>query len=733
MTEDGSDGLERRFWRKLWKGVKDQLPSVIARNLTVKLLVLLVLGMAISGAVFVVSFGAIQDQITYQADAQIESETSLQAAIYENWLNERWTTLTRIAASEEIHHDSVTVVHQWLTAEATNIPDDIQALHVADQRTGEIIGSTDTRYHDRNLYDMGLNETIAQDLLFISRKPIGPGENQSNITLIGTRSDDRLLVAAVPTDTVVIRSQAFDSAETSLYSLSGHRLVGDASRESIEVPAKDSKPVVIQGDNTVYGKQVIAHDLLNAKPVREYDQETTVGTLVVTSTARSEVYAIRNEISKDIIISFIITFVLLIGTAAAGMRSVTVSVNRLSERARRISEGTFDVDVSSERNDEIGTLYASVGEMRDSLRQRIEQAEQREKILKEREEKYRNLFEETNDALMLLDRDGFFDCNEQTLELFGAASVEEMTEYTPWELSPPTQPDGTPSKEAALAHVEEAFETGREFFEWRHERVDGTAFQAEVKLSRFSYEGQPALQAVVRDITDRKEYEKRLERQRDNLEVLNQMVRHDIRNDLQMIIAYTELLTRDDLVEEAGEDHVETVLENAHSAVDLTKTAKDLADVMLQPDRELETVDIATVIESEVESIQSRTDDAVVSTEGVTSGTHVRADEMLDSVFRNLLKNAIDHNDEPVPEVTVTTVESDGRVQVRVADNGPGIPEGLKDTIFGKGEKGLESGGTGIGLYLVNTLVDRYGGDVWVEDNDPKGAIFVVELPTGGS
>lgn len=44
--------------------------------------------------------------------------------------------------------------------------------------------------------------------------------------------------------------------------------------------------------------------------------------------------------------------------------------------------------------------------------------------------------------------------------------------------------------------------------------------------------------------------------------------------------------------------------------------------------------------------------------------------------------------------------------------------------------KGLDSGGTGIGLYLVNTLVDNYGGDVWIEDNDPKGAVFTVSLPT---
>ena len=68
------------------------------------------------------------------------------------------------------------------------------------------------------------------------------------------------------------------------------------------------------------------------------------------------------------------------------------------------------------------------------------------------------------------------------------------------------------------------------------------------------------------------------------------------------------------------------------------------------------------------------------------------------------------------------------RVTVRIADNGPGVRDEIKEEIFGKGQKGLESAGTGIGLYLVRTLLDAYGGAVWVEDNQPEGAVFVVEL-----
>jgi signal transduction histidine kinase len=52
----------------------------------------------------------------------------------------------------------------------------------------------------------------------------------------------------------------------------------------------------------------------------------------------------------------------------------------------------------------------------------------------------------------------------------------------------------------------------------------------------------------------------------------------------------------------------------------------------------------------------------------------------------------------------------------------------LQDEIFFRGSQGLESDGTGIGLHLVKTLVDRYGGSVWIEDNDPEGTVFCIEL-----
>jgi len=223
--------------------------------------------------------------------------------------------------------------------------------------------------------------------------------------------------------------------------------------------------------------------------------------------------------------------------------------------------------------------------------------------------------------------------------------------------------------------------------------------------------------------------EERLVRQRDDLELLNQVMRHDIRNDLQLVGAYAELL--DDHVDEEGKAYLDVIKRNTESAVSLTTTVRDLAEVMLREETEPSSVSLDRILSQQVEEVRSAYSEAVFTVEGTFPEEEVMADEMLSSVFRNLLRNAVQHNDETPPTVTVSAAidEDDGVVEVRVADNGPGVPAAHRDEVFGKGEKGLDSPGAGIGLYLVRSLIEIYGGDVWIEDNEPKGAVFVVRLP----
>lgn len=231
---------------------------------------------------------------------------------------------------------------------------------------------------------------------------------------------------------------------------------------------------------------------------------------------------------------------------------------------------------------------------------------------------------------------------------------------------------------------------------------------------------------TVRDVTQRKQYERRLESQRDDLQILNQIVRHDIRNHLQLVIAYADQLA--DRMEDSG-DQIQALLNAAYAATSLTRSAREVTEAMLQSDAELESVAIRPVLETQVENIQARYDNAVVRFDGTVPNVTVRADGMLGSVFRNLITNAIQHNDKELPRVTLSVRPTAEMVRISVKDNGPGIPEAERERLFAEGAQGLDSEGTGLGLYLVKMLVDRYRGEVTVDNREPEGAIFTVEVP----
>lgn len=136
---------------------------------------------------------------------------------------------------------------------------------------------------------------------------------------------------------------------------------------------------------------------------------------------------------------------------------------------------------------------------------------QAEALLHESKEEYCNLFESSRDAIMMLDKDSFFDCNQATLNIFDCTSKNQFMTMGPCDFSPEYQPDGQDSRSAAKRHIDTAFEKGVDFFEWQHKRLDGTLFSAEVLLGRMEFRGRQILQATVRDISERQNAKKALQ------------------------------------------------------------------------------------------------------------------------------------------------------------------------------------------------------------------------------
>lgn len=226
------------------------------------------------------------------------------------------------------------------------------------------------------------------------------------------------------------------------------------------------------------------------------------------------------------------------------------------------------------------------------------------------------------------------------------------------------------------------------------------------------------------------EHEHELAHERERLEFVNRLVRHNLLNSLNVVEARTEML--EDHVEPEASPHLETVRSRTAGMVDLIETLRSLLTVLVESEEpELEAVDLDRILREEVEHVQQVFDRVEFEVAGDLQAGTVMADDLLEELFENLLSNAIQHNDKRVPRIELDVEREDDMTKVHVADNGPGIPEEVRDTIFQKGEKGFESPGTGFGLYLVREIVEGYGGTVSVENNDPEGTVFSVSLPTG--
>ena len=99
---------------------------------------------------------------------------------------------------------------------------------------------------------------------------------------------------------------------------------------------------------------------------------------------------------------------------------------------------------------------------------------------------------------------------------------------------------------------------------------------------------------------------------------------------------------------------------------------------------------------------------------------------ILSSVIDNIIRNAIVHGE--ANKIDITTKGKDDICEIRIADYGIGIPDKIKEKVFNEGFRYGETGGTGLGLYIVKKTVDRYGGSIHVEDNKPNGTVFVIKL-----
>ncbi|MBS3761161.1 MAG: hybrid sensor histidine kinase/response regulator [Halodesulfurarchaeum sp.] len=234
----------------------------------------------------------------------------------------------------------------------------------------------------------------------------------------------------------------------------------------------------------------------------------------------------------------------------------------------------------------------------------------------------------------------------------------------------------------------------------------------------------------------RKAQTKQIERQRNELSVLNWLIRHEIRNDASIILGWASALEADSPSEQRSLDRIEDA---SNHIVTLTESVGELISTLEDERTELDAVQLGAVLDAEVTHFRENYESASVSLTGDASDASVKANQFLGTVLRNVLLNAVDHNDTDTPSIEIdvhhsaagdtdaetTTIEGDAEqeyVWVDIADNGPGIPAETKASVMEKAYSG-DADGTGVGLYLVNKFMQQYEGEIRIEDSSPRGTV----------
>jgi signal transduction histidine kinase len=225
---------------------------------------------------------------------------------------------------------------------------------------------------------------------------------------------------------------------------------------------------------------------------------------------------------------------------------------------------------------------------------------------------------------------------------------------------------------------------------------------------------------ALRDVTDRNEYQQRLE-------VAQRMLRHNLRNDMNLIRGWADQLAKTATDERATTSR--RIRDTADELIDLSEKTQTMVRLESPTPAERTRVDVRKNLTSIVEEFGDAYQDAHIECsvgDGVEAS--LPGDKFLRIPIVNLLENAIEHNDADEPWVRVSAESIDGWITISVEDDGPEIPE-MEREVLEKGTEDPLHHGSGLGLWLTYWSVRTVGGNIEFERRDSRGNVVILEFP----
>lgn len=444
--------------------------------------------------------------------------------------------------------------------------------------------------------------------------------------------------------------------------------------------------------------------------------------------------------------------VLLISVAAGALLTplisrvvfqVTDPLTRLGEAARRIGEGDRVAALPVDRTDELGELARAMETMYQQVeeRQQLEKELVREQVAAQERAKFEQLFQAPTDGVIFIQERVIVEANNAMAHLLGYADRSELNGKGILSISAPTQADETPSAQA-VETILQRVQAGEVVEDaWLAQRKDGSILPVRITVFLGHYEGRPALLCTLKDVSELQAAIDRANRAADTIARMSRehesFVRHELNNAITPLVGYSDLLMRhiggdpDALARWADSIH-----RGAQSMSELLSALRDLQAIE-RGDKEVrrEPVELVGLIGQEIRNQELAAGGKVsVTFRSQFPEMYIPGDPaFLPGVFRNLIKNAIEHvRDLPATEqqLSVTLAEGEGGVAIMVANGGSPVPADRLEHFFEKfNSTKRDRGGTGLGTSYAWTVVQAHKGSISVRSDAEKGTRVRVWLP----
>lgn len=225
--------------------------------------------------------------------------------------------------------------------------------------------------------------------------------------------------------------------------------------------------------------------------------------------------------------------------------------------------------------------------------------------------------------------------------------------------------------------------------------------------------------AILRDVTDRNERTK-------HLQVVDRVLRHNLRNDLNVIEGWAACISAEPGTQIAAA--AEQIVESSGDLLATSDKARTITDILIEEPR-VTAIEVDKLITRIAASCAERWTDTRLTVD-VPGTTSFISSIHLSEAVGELVVNAFVHSDRESPAVEVHVGRTEDAVQLRVVDDGPGIPE-MDRVILEEGRSPDDlSHGSGLGMWMVYWIVRRSGGELTVTDRDPRGSVVTMAFPT---